>query len=315
MEGSAHAPVDSTQPSSAGAPVDDPADDLLDGPADGPAAEPADASAELATPEPADPAAPPPVAEAGEEASPEPRLAAPPEPAAWQPDTGWPGLGKRRRNRALINAAPIDADSAAASAASAGPADAAASNDDVATPGLGRPRGRRRKPEFMRQVERAAQWQRPAVRAVLGSTAAVLGLLLLGQMAWHWRDEASARWPALGRSLASACQHLGCTLQAPRRLERLVLDSSQLSRTAWPGTLRLMVDLRNTAEHAVRTPALDLRFTDANGQTLVRRVLRPDELGGTAPAAIEAQGLWHIDTGLNFGTLKVTGFSAEIFYP
>ena len=231
---------------------------------------------------------------------------------AWAPEAAWPHLRKRRRSHALTATPSPAQDPSAAPGAS--PAEGP-SPPDTDTPPMERPRGRRRKPEFMRQVERAAQWQRPAVRAVLGSTAAVLSMLLAGQMAWHWRDEGSARWPGLGRGLGRVCQTLGCELQAPRHLERLVLDSSQLSRTAWPGTLRLTLDLRNTADHAVRTPALDLRFTDANGQTLVRRVLLPAELGAAAPAAIEAQGLWHIDTGLNFGPLKVTGFSAEIFYP
>lgn len=176
-------------------------------------------------------------------------------------------------------------------------------------------RSRRRKPEFMRQVERAARWQRPAVRAVLGSAAGVLGMLLLAQTGLHFRSDVAARWPVLAPSLAQACQWLGCEVGAPRDIQALLLDHSQLSRTPWPNTLRLNIDLRNTAGHPVQMPALDLSFTDPDGRLLVRKVLQPAELGASAPQRIEADSNWQLEALLDVGPLKVAGFSAEVFYP
>ena len=177
-----------------------------------------------------------------------------------------------------------------------------------------RRRKRRRKPEFMRSVERAAHWQRPGVRAVLGAATAALSLLLLLQVMVHWRDDLSAKWPVTSPTLQAACQVLGCKISPPRALERIVLDQSQLTRTAYPETLRFTADLHNTASHAVRLPALELLFSDGNGQTLVRKVILPEELK-PVPAAIGPDGVWHVDTLLKVGSLKVAGFSTELFYP
>ncbi|MBQ0935513.1 zinc-ribbon and DUF3426 domain-containing protein [Ideonella paludis] len=177
-----------------------------------------------------------------------------------------------------------------------------------------RRRKRRRKPEFMRSVERAAHWERPGVRAVLGAASAALSLLLLLQVMLHWRDDLSAKWPITAPVLQASCQVLGCKVSPPRALERIVLDQSQLTRTAYPETLRFTADLHNTANHAVRLPALELLFSDSNGQTLVRKVILPEDLK-PVPAAIDADGVWHVDTLLKVGSLKVASFSTELFYP
>lgn len=177
-----------------------------------------------------------------------------------------------------------------------------------------RRRKRRRKPEFMRSVERAAHWQRPGVRAVLGAASAALSLLLLLQVMVHWRDDLSAKWPFTAPALQASCQVLGCKIAPPRALERIVLDQSQLTRTAYPETLRFTADLHNTASHAVRLPALELLFSDGDGQTLVRKVILPEDLK-PVPTAIEADGVWRVDTLLKVGSLKVAGFSTELFYP
>lgn len=177
-----------------------------------------------------------------------------------------------------------------------------------------RRRKRRRKPEFMRSVERAAHWERPGVRAVLGAATASLSLLLLLQIMVHWRDDLSARWPITASALQLSCEVLGCKISAPRALDRIVLDQSQLTRTPYPDTLRFTADLHNIARHAVRPPALELLISDSQGQTLVRRVILPEELQ-PIPAAIEPDGVWRVDTLLKVGSLKVAGFSTELFYP
>lgn len=254
------------------------------------------------------PAAPPPAPSppaAAPARSPEAEEAVAPEPAPPAADEGWfgPGASWERKPARRPGARPRQPP--------APPSPADAGTEAEATP----KRSRRRKPEFMRQVERAARWQRPAVRAVLGSAASVLGLLLLAQAGLHFRSEVAARWPVLAPSLAQACQWLGCEVGAPRDIQALLLDHSQLSRTPWPNTLRLNIDLRNTAGHPVQMPALDLSFTDPDGRLLVRKVLQPAELGASAPQRIEADSNWQLEALLDIGPLKVAGFSAEVFYP
>lgn len=182
-------------------------------------------------------------------------------------------------------------------------------------------------PAFLRRAARDARWQLPAVRASLCVAAALLGLLLLAQAALLFRDGLAARWPALQPSLAQACDTLGCSLAAPRALDRISLDGSKLTSvqveagsSAQPAdrplgkVLRFAAELHNAAPHRVQAPALELSFTDPLGQVVARRVLLPDELGLGA-GTIAAGGTWQVDTRLAVGELQVAGFSAEIFYP
>lgn len=187
-------------------------------------------------------------------------------------------------------------------------------------PTAGTPR-KRRKPAFMRRAEREAQWQRPAVRAVLGATVAVLGLMLVAQSALHFRDLLAARWPASRPLLTRACATLGCQVGAPRALDRLRLESSKLTAGSAPGDpaappsqLRLAAELRNTAAHPVQAPALELSLTDPLGELVARRVFTPAELG-LREGVLAAQATWGVDVRLDVGALSVAGFSVEVFYP
>lgn len=173
---------------------------------------------------------------------------------------------------------------------------------------------RRRTPEFVRQAERAALWRRPWVRALLGGTASLLVALLLGQAGYHYREPLAARSPLLAPALQAGCEWLGCRIGAPRALERIRLDASDLSRTPQDQVLRFTADLHNTADHTVRTPALDLSFTDSLGQVVSRKVLLPSELGARGES-MAAGGQWRVDARLAVGDLRIAGYTVEVFYP
>jgi predicted Zn finger-like uncharacterized protein len=175
-------------------------------------------------------------------------------------------------------------------------------------------RRRRRKPEFVRQAERAALWRRPAVRAVLGAAAGLLGLMLVLQVGYEYRDPLAAQVPALAPALRAGCAQLGCRIGAPLAIERIRLDASDLSRTEQDQVLRFTADLHNTADFAVRAPALEVSFTDALGRTVSRKVMRPAELDLHGDA-IEADGQWRIDARLAVGELRIAGYTVEVFYP
>ena len=169
-------------------------------------------------------------------------------------------------------------------------------------------------PAFVRQAERAARWQRPGMRVALGLLAIVLCGSLAAQVAHEYRDELWARWPASRAPLQQWCTLLQCEVTAPRDLAHLALDSTSLQRTDRAHVLRFEAELRNTASHPVRAPALDVSFQDLQGRTLVRKVLAPDSL--QAPRdGVPANGSWHIQAPLDVGELAITGFTAEVFYP
>jgi predicted Zn finger-like uncharacterized protein len=175
-------------------------------------------------------------------------------------------------------------------------------------------RRKRRKPEFVRQAERAALWRRPLVRVVLGTSALALGALLAGQVGYHYREPLSVQVPTLAPVLKAGCDWLRCKIGAPRAIERIRLDASDLTRTDQDQVLRFTADLHNTAEFAVRTPALDVSFTDPLGRVVSRKVLLPKDLGARHES-IAADAQWRIDARLSVGELQVAGYTVEVFYP
>ena len=157
-------------------------------------------------------------------------------------------------------------------------------------------------------------WRRPAVRAVLGAAAGLLAMLLVLQVAYQYRDPLAAHAPALAPAIHAGCAQLGCRIMAPRAIERLRLDASDLTRTEQDQVLRFTADLHNGADFAVRAPALEVSFTDALGRVLSRKVFQPAELGLRGDA-IDADAQWRIDSRLAVGDLQVAGYTVEVFYP
>lgn len=169
-------------------------------------------------------------------------------------------------------------------------------------------------PGFVRQVDRAARWRHPGIRALmlLACLVASTGLGLQVHATHH--DWLAARWPALQPLAQWLCGIQGCTLDPPRRIEALAVDSSGLVRAGGPGTYRLMLGLRNRSEMATRLPAVELTLSDATGRTLVRRVLQPAELGWSGSAVPPGAGM-SADVRLRVAGAPVVGYTIEIFYP
>lgn len=175
-------------------------------------------------------------------------------------------------------------------------------------------RRRRRKPEFVREAERAAFWRRPAVRALLGSATILLGSMGVLQVVYQFRDPLAAQLPAMAPALRAACAWAGCQIQPPRAIDHIRLDASDLVRTDQDRVLRFTADIHNTAVYAVLAPALDVSFTDPVGHLVARRIFQPGELG-LQTGSIEADAQWRIDTRLAVGELNVAGYTVEVFYP
>jgi predicted Zn finger-like uncharacterized protein len=171
-------------------------------------------------------------------------------------------------------------------------------------------------PSFARESGGEARWrrQRPVARRLTIAAAIALPLLLALQVAMHYRHHVAARWPAATEVLRALCAPLECTIEAPRALEALVVDSSGLSRVDGTSLYRLQLAVRNRAAWPVAMPALDLTLTDSRGETISRRVLRATELG-SAPGALEAGAEWSTLATLDVGERRVSGYTIDLFYP
>jgi predicted Zn finger-like uncharacterized protein len=169
-------------------------------------------------------------------------------------------------------------------------------------------------PGFLRDAERKARWQRPWVRAVLVVMCLLLGGLALLQVGVRNRDRYAARWPVIRPVLAEVCNIIGCTLQAPRLLEALVVETSSLTRPPGVDGLRLQIVLRNRVDHEVAAPHVELTLNDAAGAVAARRVFNPGEFGVTRAVLSGLQdGSWSLV--FNTPLRNVAGYTVAVFYP
>jgi predicted Zn finger-like uncharacterized protein len=169
---------------------------------------------------------------------------------------------------------------------------------------------------FVRKARRRDWWTRPGMRLALALLVFVLGAALALQVAWQDRDRLALAQPMLRPVLERMCDALHCTLGAPRQIESILIDSSGFNRLR-DDTYRLSFTLRNTAPVQVAAPSMELTVTDAQDQTVVRRVLSPSELG-SADGVIPAAGEWSRTVGITVDTgsaARVAGYRLLAFYP
>lgn len=171
-------------------------------------------------------------------------------------------------------------------------------------------------PGFVIAARRGAFWRRPLVRGLLVCAGMGLMLGLAVQVAWQERDVIAARSPAAYVWMEQLCQPLRCTLQPPRRIDALVIDSSSFLKVRDDAAAyQLQVAIRNTSSMTVATPALELTLTDAQDQALLRRVLLREELG--APAQLAQGATWSgaVPMQVTQDASRVAGYRLLAFYP
>ena len=169
-------------------------------------------------------------------------------------------------------------------------------------------------PRFLQAADRAAWWRKPAVRTSLATGVALLAVTAVLQAALLERDTLAARVPATAPLLQALCRLGGCRLQPPRRIDAITVDSSALGRLDGAGLYRLQLVLRNRAEIALLTPALELSLTDGQGKLTLRRVLGLAELG-LAQTTLTAGQTVTLQAVLSAGAQRIDGYSVELFYP
>jgi predicted Zn finger-like uncharacterized protein len=169
-------------------------------------------------------------------------------------------------------------------------------------------------PTFVLEAERESRWQTSRTRKLLAAGVVLSTLLLAGQVAHHHRDEIAARWPATQAPLAHWCRVVACALEAPHRIDDIVVESTSLARGGPAESFRLSVVLRNRAATPAAVPWVELSLTDANGELVARRALSPSELRA-ARSEIGSGAEIGLLAALSTGTSRITGYTVEVFYP
>lgn len=169
-------------------------------------------------------------------------------------------------------------------------------------------------PGFVRAARRQAFWQSRIARAVLAVASLVLLAGLVVQVAWRERDLIAAQHPAMRPALQAVCRVLGCEVAPLRHIADVVIDGSSFAK-AREGGFQLQLTLKNRGTTVLAMPAVELTLTDAKDQPVVRRVLRPDEVG--APETLPSQGEWSgtVPLSVSTGADRVTGYRVLAFYP
>ena len=168
-------------------------------------------------------------------------------------------------------------------------------------------------PDFIRRAERRARWRSAPVRLALGAASVIALLLLFVQAGHHYRDIVAARWPATRPVLAAWCKLAECTLEAPRRIDEVLVDSTALTRAIGLDAFVLSVTLKSRSPLALAMPSIDLSLTDGNGRLVARRALAPRDFGAAGVIQPGAEAV--LQLMLNAGGARVAGYTVEIFYP
>jgi hypothetical protein len=153
--------------------------------------------------------------------------------------------------------------------------------------------------------------------AVAALASAVLGVTLLLQLAVAGRDWLGTTVPGFEAALSAIGSSTGLTIEAPRSLEAITLESFDVHAGAAPDALVMNALLRNRAAHRVRWPAMELSLTDAGGVLIVRKVIMPDDYlpAGQARAGVPASRELPLQVALETVGIQPAGYNVKLFYP
>ncbi len=170
-------------------------------------------------------------------------------------------------------------------------------------------------PEFLRSSHGAqSRWHSAAMRAGLSLAALLLASVFVLQVGLHYRDAIAAQQTYLRPALKALCELKGCELKPWHNIEAISVETSALNQAGAGNHYKLQVGLRNKSRAEVAMPWVELSLTDASGQLLAKRSLRPSDLHAER-MAIAPGSEANLQTLLSTGPTKVSGYSVEIFYP
>ncbi len=195
--------------------------------------------------------------------------------------------------------------------------EAARTDTPAPAPAPAQPASARPPPSFMSHRQASTTQAGTAVRAGMWALCAVLAAALVGQVLWHERDRIATASPSLAPALASACSVLGCRIEALRRVDALVIESSSFNK-ALSQAYTLQFTVRNTGPVPVAMPAVELTLTDVQDRVLLRRVLPAKEFAGqkaALPAGASVAANVPVQVRPVVGAESIAGYRLLAFYP
>jgi hypothetical protein len=107
---------------------------------------------------------------------------------------------------------------------------------------------------------------------------------------------------------------VGCTIEPPKRIHQIAVESSGLTHTGQGDLYQFNVVLRDRAKVPLALPVLDVTLSDGQDNVISRRMLMGAELHASAET-IPAQGEMALHTLLATPGKSLVGYTIEVFYP
>jgi hypothetical protein len=173
-------------------------------------------------------------------------------------------------------------------------------------------------PAFVQKAERRERLGRIA-RVIMIVGAVILGIALLLQATYVWRNTIAAWLPPIRPLLAAACAPLHCSVGLPTNIDQLALESSELQLV--PPNLNiytLSALLRNRGYGAQAWPYLELTLNDGDEKAITRRVFTPREYLGSAKlvdGGLAGDGEQQIKLTFELTQPAASGYRLYLFYP
>ncbi len=172
-------------------------------------------------------------------------------------------------------------------------------------------------PSFMRLQSSVSKPRKLWVSASLYLTALLLSAGLIFQALLHERDRIAAQAPEIKPVLELMCEWVQCKVSPLRQIESIVMDSSSFNKLS-ADVYQLNFTLKNTAPMALALPSIEISLTDAQDQSLIRRVIGADVLGfksdHLAPTS-ESSASLTLSVSKQEGVDRVAGYRILAFYP
>lgn len=148
--------------------------------------------------------------------------------------------------------------------------------------------------------------------------SAIATLALALQVAYYHRTDVGLILPEAKPLIQQFCVEVGCEVPLPRRVELLSIESSDLQADSGnPNVMVLTATLRNRAGFVQAFPALELSLTNAQDQTVARRVLAPRDYvprGVQTDSGFAAASDLQVRVYMEAAALKPSGYRLYLFY-
>ena len=171
-------------------------------------------------------------------------------------------------------------------------------------------------PEFVRrgrQRERSGKTMRIAMAA--GSL--LLLLVLAAQLVRTFGSALAARYPDMRPSLVTVCATLGCRIELPAQIDKLVIDTGELT-TLGGNAYTFSTQLRNQGDAIQSWPSIELTLLDADDKPLVRRVFGPRDYLPAGPllaSGFPAHAEQAVKLHFRVEEPAPSGYHVAVFYP